>query len=73
MSAMDGICDVSDLIKQAAKWGHKAIAITDHVAVQSFPDAQRCQAKLKKEKNNWIELIISYLFQFIQIGKQVIV
>lgn len=49
MSAMDGICDVGDLIAQAAKWGHKAIAITDHVAVQSFPDAQRKQAALKKQ------------------------
>ena len=57
MSAMDGICDVADLIKQAAKWGHKAVAITDHVAVQSFPDAQRCQAKLKKDKNIDIKVI----------------
>lgn len=49
MSAMDGICDVKKLVDQAAKWGHKAIAITDHVAVQSFPDAQREQAALKKQ------------------------
>ncbi|MCI5745928.1 MAG: PolC-type DNA polymerase III [Erysipelotrichaceae bacterium] len=47
MSAMDGICDVSDLITTACSFNHKAIAITDHVAVQSFPDAQRTQAKLK--------------------------
>ena len=49
MSAMDGICDVRKLVSQAAKWGHKAVAITDHVAVQSFPDAQREQAALKKK------------------------
>lgn len=49
MSAMDGICDVKDLVKQAAKWNHKAIAITDHVAVQSFPDAQKIQKILKEQ------------------------
>jgi len=47
MSAMDGISEVSDMVKFAASLGHKAIAITDHSAVQSFPDAQRTQAKLK--------------------------
>ncbi len=38
MSVMDGITSVKDYVDQAIKWGHKAIAITDHNAVQSFPD-----------------------------------
>lgn len=39
MSDMDGVSEVKDIVKQAYKWGHPAIAITDHGAVQAFPDA----------------------------------
>lgn len=39
MSQMDAVSSVSSLVSQAAKWGHKAIAITDHANLQSFPEA----------------------------------
>ncbi|MFD2171314.1 PolC-type DNA polymerase III [Tumebacillus lipolyticus] len=39
MSSLDGIAPVKDLYGQAAKWGHTAIAVTDHGVVQSFPEA----------------------------------
>ena len=39
MSDMDGVSDVKDIVKRAMKWGHKAIAITDHGDVQAYPDA----------------------------------
>ena len=39
MSEMDSVMDIKAYVKTALKWGHKAIAITDHGVVQSFPDA----------------------------------
>ncbi|MDR7072178.1 PolC-type DNA polymerase III [Fictibacillus barbaricus] len=39
MSQMDATSTVSSLVSQAKKWGHPAIAITDHAGVQSFPEA----------------------------------
>ncbi len=37
MSDMDSVCDEVDLVKQAIKWGHPGIAITDHDCCQAFP------------------------------------
>lgn len=60
MSAMDGLNEVSDLVKTAARWGQPAVAITDHGVVQSFPDAAKTAKKLASDKNNPIDIKIIY-------------
>lgn len=47
MSNMDALTVTADAVKQAAAWGHRAIAITDHGVAQSFPDAMKAAAKAK--------------------------
>ena len=45
MSAMDGVGTITQYINAVASWGHKAIAVTDHGNVQSFPEAQMAAGK----------------------------
>ena len=48
MSDMDGVSEAKDIVKRAYKWGHPAIAITDHGVLQSFPDANHVWEDLWK-------------------------
>ena len=49
MSDMDGVSDVTDIVDRAHRWGHKAIAITDHGVVQGFTDANHYIERLDKD------------------------
>ena len=45
MSTMDALPEVEKIVETAAKWGHKAVAITDHGNVQSFPHGYKAAKK----------------------------
>ena len=55
MSQMDAIITPKELVDTALRWGHKAIAVTDHGNVQSFPEVM-----LALEKSGSEDLKILY-------------
>ncbi|MBR2021989.1 MAG: PHP domain-containing protein, partial [Clostridia bacterium] len=49
LSTMDSVFSCSDVIKTAVRYGHKAIAITDHGNVQAFPEILAAKRKQKAD------------------------
>ena len=49
LSAMDGMSSTASLLCRAAKWGHRAMAITDHGVAQAFPEALHAQEGKQKD------------------------
>ena len=55
MSQMDGLTKPKDIIDTAIRWGHRAIAVTDHGNVQGFPEIM-----LELEKHADADLKVLY-------------
>ena len=49
MSQMDAIITPKELVDTAIRWGHKAIAVTDHGNVQAFPEVMLALEKSKSD------------------------
>lgn len=45
MSSMDGLVNVDELFEILKRWGHKAVAVTDHGVIQSFPAFEKASKK----------------------------
>lgn len=48
MSAMDGVIDAKKLVKFAKNMGHKAVAVTDHNCLQSYPELYHTVCDINK-------------------------
>ena len=58
MSQMDAIISPADLVDTAIRWGHKAIAVTDHGNVQAFPEVMLALEKAQKSgKDNGLKIL----------------
>ncbi|MDD3335082.1 MAG: PolC-type DNA polymerase III [Eubacteriales bacterium] len=66
MSTMDATAEAGSLIAQAAKWGHPAVAITDHGSAQAFPAAF---GAAKKNNIKLIPGVEGYLVDMVPIVK----
>ncbi len=58
MSRMDGVTPIKELIETAERFGHKALAITDHGVIQAFPN---CYSALGKSDLKLIFGLEGYL------------
>lgn len=61
MSDMDAVADAGAIVKRAAKWGHRAVAITDHGNVQGFTEAFHALQKMGDDKPQVIYGLEGYL------------
>ncbi len=58
MSQMDAIITPSDIIDNAIRWGHRAIAVTDHGNVQAFPEVMLAlEAAQKAGRDNGLKVL----------------
>ena len=58
MSQMDAIITPAELIDTAIRWGHKAIAVTDHGNVQAYPEVMLALEKAQKSgKDNGLKVL----------------
>lgn len=57
LSAMDATIKPEEAVKTAVRYGHRAVAITDHGNLQAFPIAMETKEKLKKDKDVDIKVL----------------
>ncbi|MCL1849635.1 MAG: PHP domain-containing protein, partial [Clostridiales bacterium] len=57
LSTLDSLVPTNDAVHLAARWGHEAIAITDHGVVQAFPEAMKAAEEINRGREKPFKVI----------------
>ncbi|MFI3260295.1 MAG: PolC-type DNA polymerase III [bacterium] len=72
MSMMDGMIDAKALVKHAVSLGHRAVAVTDHNVLQSYPDLFNSLWGINKDREEKFKILYGVEMNVVDTESQIV-